>query len=111
MNIFKQEKDKVALRRIEISEVEGISQQEAEALCLPVLGDRDDTTGFTVSYRCIGAVEKDNRQYYVIDVSWLVDNSHWSHIGNLFVSADGKEIYDDTVNQSEYIFEDILWSK
>ena len=98
-----------AITEISIDDVKGIAQQEAEELCYTVLGDKDEDTGFLLSFRSTGAVEKEGKQYYVIRSSWLVDNNHWSYIGDFFVSADGKEIYNGFFEQGEYTMSDIIW--
>ena len=96
---------------IPIETVKGITKQEAELLCYAVLGERDEETGFPFSFGTSAAVEKDKKQYYVVRVSWLVDNSHLSYIGDFFVSADGKEIYDGVVLGVEYELMDLRWKK
>lgn len=96
---------------IPIEAVEGITKQEAELLCYAVLGERDEETGFPFSFGTSAAVEKDKKQYYVVRVSWLVDNSHLSYIGDFFVSADGKEIYDGLALPDEYKMGNIIWSE
>ncbi len=82
---------------IPIEQVKGITQREAEELCYLVMGEADAETGFAFSFGVTGAVEKAGKQYYVIRASWLVDYDHISYIGDFFVSADGKEIYDGLV--------------
>ncbi len=94
---------------ISVDSVKGITQQEAEKLCLSVLGEKDEETGFKFSFGTSGAVETEGKQYYVIRASWLVNNSHLSYIGDFFVSADGKEIYDGTALSGEYIMENAIW--
>ncbi len=98
---------------IEIStdSVKGITQQEAEKLCYSVLGEKDEETGFIFSFGTSGAVETEGKQYYVIRVSWMVNNSHLSYIGDFFVSADGKEIYGGTALLGEYIMENVIWKE
>ena len=91
--------------------MKGITKQEAELLCYDVLGERDEETGFPFSFGTSAAVEKDKKQYYVVRVSWLVDNSHLSYIGDFFVSADGKEIYDGLALPDEYKMGNIIWSE
>ncbi len=94
---------------ISVDSVKGITQQEAEKLCQSVLGEKDEETGFVFSYGTSGAVKVEGKQYYVIRVSWLVNNSHLSYIGDFFVSADGKEIYDGTALSGEYVMGNIIW--
>jgi hypothetical protein len=96
---------------ISVDTVKGITQREAEELCYYVLGEKDEDTGFSFSFGTSGAVEKDRKQYYVIRASWLVDNNHLSYIGDFFVSADGKEIYNGTARPDEYIMLNIIWSE
>lgn len=94
---------------ISVDSVKGITQQEAEELCRSVLGEKDEETGFVFSFGTSGAIETEGKQYYIIRVSWLVNNSHMSYIGDFFVSADGKEIYDGTALQGEYIIGNEIW--
>mgnify|MGYP005611459073 CR=1 FL=1 len=96
---------------ISVDSVKGITQEDAEKLCHSVFGEKDEETGFLFSFGTSGAVETEEKQYYVIRVSWLVNNSHLSYIGDFFVSADGKEIYDGTALQGEYIMENLIWSE
>ena len=94
---------------ISVDDVKGITGQEAEELCYYVMGEKDEDTGFAFSFGTSGAVQKGEKQYYVIRASWLVDNNHLSYIGNFFVSADGKEIYDGVVSGEEYEMMDLIW--
>ena len=94
---------------ISVDDVKGITGQEAEELCYYVMGEKDEDTGFTFSFGTSGAVQNGEKQYYVIRASWLVDNNHLSYIGNFFVSADGKEIYDGVVSGEEYEMMDLMW--
>ena len=94
---------------ISVDDVKGITGQEAEELCYYVMGEKDEDTGFAFSFGTSGAVQKGEKQYYVIRASWLVDNNHLSYIGNFFVSADGKEIYDGVVSGEEYEMMDLMW--
>lgn len=94
---------------ISLDSVKGITQQEAEELCYFVLGEKDEETGFIFFFGASGAVETAGKQYYVIRASWLVNNSHLSYIGDFFVSADGKEIYNGTALSGEYIMEKVIW--
>ena len=89
----------------------GITKEEAEKLCYKVLGDVADENGFPISYRCIGAVSANNKCYYVMHNTWLVDNNHWSYIGNCFVSYDGEEIYDGYVMPAKYEITRLRWEK
>lgn len=104
---------------VPISEVEAfvkqndghLTAQEAEKLCGEVMGEVAEETGFPISYRCQGEVSANDKFYYVMHISWLVDNSHWSYIGNCFVSSDGREIYDGIASEKEYKIAKLLWSK
>ncbi len=94
---------------IPVESVKGITKDEAEKLCYSVLGEKDEKTGFVFSFATSGAVETNNKQYYVIRASWLVNNDHMSYIGDFFVSADGKEVYNGFVQSGEYEITDIIW--
>lgn len=96
---------------IPVDSVNGITKTEAEEICYSVMGKKDADTGFAFSFGVSGAVEKDKKQYYVIRATWLVNNSHMSYIGDFFVSADGKELYNGFVKPGEYIMTDKIWSK
>ncbi len=89
----------------------GIMKQEAESLCREILGDKAEENGFPISYRCISAVSANNKLYYVMHITWLVDNNHWSYIGNCFVSSDGREIYDGIVSPSKYKMTELRWKQ
>lgn len=97
--------------QIPIEDVTGISPEEAVQLCYNVMGEKDEKTGFTFSFGTASAVERNKKQYYVIRASWLVNNSHMSYIGDFFVAADGKEIYDGLALPDEYIMKSIIWSE
>ena len=103
---------------IDLSDIEAIAQNknyltkhEAEELCLDVLGDTAEENGFSISYSCIGAVKADDELYYVMHIAWLVDNNHWSYIGNCYVSIDGEEIYDGVAFSGEYEMTELIWEK
>jgi len=87
----------------------GITKEEAERLCLEIMGDKADENGFPISYRCISAVSANDKLYYVMHITWLVDNHHWSYIGNCYVSSDGKEIYDGIVSPARYEMTRLKW--
>lgn len=89
----------------------GITKQDAEKLCQKILGDKAEENGFPISYRCISAVSANNKLYYVMHIAWLVNNNHWSYIGNCYISSDGQEIYDGIVSQSEYTMTELRWKK
>ncbi len=88
-----------------------ITQQEAEKLCHDVLGDVAEENGFPISYRCIDTVSIDDKMYYVMHIAWLVNNSHWSYIGNCYVSFDGQEIYDGIFTPAKYEIMELRWKK
>ena len=90
---------------------DGITKEEAESLCRERLGDKAEENSFPISYRCISAVSANNKLYYVMHITWLVDNNHWSYIGNCYVSSDGKEIYDGIVSPAKYEMTELRWSK
>lgn len=104
-----------SIKEVEISYVEseaedgGITAKEAQELCLEVLGDIAPETGFPISYRCISAVSAKEKLYYVMHISWLVNETHWSYIGNCFVSSDGNEIYDGIADSSGYEMTELRW--
>ncbi|MBE7048657.1 MAG: hypothetical protein E7393_04730 [Ruminococcaceae bacterium] len=97
---------------ISIDDVNGITPEEAEKLCFSVFGKEDKETGFLFLFSVTGAIEQKNKQYYIIRMSWLVNNSHLSYIGDCFVSVDGKEIYTGIANPpEEYIMDSLIWSE
>ncbi len=89
----------------------GLTSIEAEQLCRDVLGDKAEENGFPISYKCISAVSANDKLYYVMHITWLVNDSHWSYIGNCYVSFDGREIYDGVVSGEEYEITDLRWKK
>lgn len=89
-----------------------ISVNEAVSLCYEVLGEKAVETGFALSYQYVNSVEIENKKYYVINIYWLVEDSHWSFIGNAMVSTNGHEIFDGTLEQDgSYIIAEKIWSK
>ena len=90
---------------------DGITKEEAESLCREMLGDKAEENGFPISYRCIGAVSANDKLYYAMHITWLVNNNHWSYIGNCNVSSDGKEIHDGIVSPAKYEMTELRWSK
>ncbi len=100
-----------AITPIPVDNVKGITAREAEALCYEFMGEKDADTGFAFSFGTSGAVQRGEKQYYVIRASWLVNNDHLSYIGDFFVSADGKEIYDGVVSGDTYEMMDLRWKK
>ena len=97
--------------QIPIDSVSGITTKRAEELCYNVLGKKDEKTGNLFSYGVSDAVKKGNREYYIVRVSWLVNNDHMSYIGDFFVSSDGSKIYNGFAKPGEYEMGDIIWSK
>ena len=97
--------------QIPIASVSGITTKRAEELCYNVLGKKDEKTGNLFSYGVSDAVKKGNREYYIVRVSWLVNNDHMSYIGDFFVSSDGSKIYNGFAKPGEYEMGDIIWSK
>lgn len=88
-----------------------ITAEEAEKLCYTVMGEKDEATGFPFSFGVTETFEQNEKEYYAIRASWLVNNDHMSYIGDFFVSVDGREIYTGFVQNGEYAFEDTIWSK
>ena len=88
-----------------------ITPEEAEALCYLVMGKKDESTGFTFSFGATGTFEAGGEKYYAVRASWLVNNSHMSYIGDFFVRADGREMYDGFVSGNEYTFGKLIWSE
>ena len=86
-----------------------ITVKQARELCAEVLGEYGSETGFPISYRCEEAIAIDGKIYYVMNMAWLVDNSHWSHIGECFVNIDGKEIYNGSAFNGEYEITERIW--
>lgn len=86
-------------------------KEDAEKLCAEVLGDYAEETGFPISYKCIDKKTVDGKEYYVMHITWLVDNMHQSYIGNAFVSTDGEEIYDGIVSGDEFEITSLRWKK
>ena len=116
---FEEKTNKSEVVEVPVSDVEsiakeqegGITKEEAESLCREMLGDKAEENSFPISYRCISAVSANNKLYYVMHITWLVDNNHWSYIGNCYVSSDGKEIYDGIVSPAKYEMTELRWSK
>lgn len=89
----------------------GLTAKEAENLCYTVLGDKAEENGFPISYRCMGGILVGDKAYYVMNITWLVNESHWSYIGNAFVSVDGREIYDGVALDGTYEMANLRWKK
>lgn len=94
--------------QISIASVEGITESEAIDLCFEMIGKSSEETGFKLAYRCIGAIECKGVEYYVMNVTWLVDDNHWSYIGEVMVSANGDEIYDGVSENGDYYLHKLL---
>lgn len=106
------EKSLSAVNLISEDLVEGITVEEATNLCVEKIGRVAEETGFTFSYGCIGAIEYEGVQYYVMRTSWLVDNNHLSYVGDIMVSASGDEIYDgDHTMDNKYYLVTKRWSE
>ena len=88
-----------------------LTEEDAELLCVDLFGDFDETMGFPIAYGTFGAVAANDTYYYVINMQWLVDNSHWSYIGTRYVSIDGQEIYDGVALQNEHEIGRLVWEK
>ena len=88
-----------------------ITPKEAEKLCYLVMGEKDENTGFPFSFGWTKTIEIDEKQYYAVRASWLVNNSHMSYIGDFFVTLDGKEIYSGFVQNDKYEITNKIWSK
>lgn len=105
------------IEEVEISYVEseaekgGITAKQAQELCSEILGNMASETGFPISYNCISAVSAKGKLYYVMNISWFVNEVHWSYIGNCFVSSDGTEIYDGISNSDGYEMTQLRWTK
>lgn len=78
---------------IQSSGVTAISPEDATAMLMVTLGERDEQTGNEYSYGYIENVQIDGVTYLVFDWRWLVDD-HMSRLGDLFVTADGSKIYE-----------------
>jgi len=70
-----------------------ITSEQAVRLLREKIGEKDPTTDFQYSFIYEKIIIYDEKEYYSIRQSWLVENSHYSFIGQLFVSTDGEEIY------------------
>jgi len=89
-----------------------ISEEDAAILCRNMLGEAAGETGFLLSYRCVETIGFEDQYYYVMYMSWLVDDNHWSYIGEVIVSASGDEIYSGAVDQGgNYNLVEKLWEK
>ncbi|MGN0437138.1 MAG: hypothetical protein ACI4F4_01335 [Lachnospiraceae bacterium] len=75
------------------SGVTAISPEDATAMLMVTLGERDEQTGNEYSYGYIENVQIDGVTYLVFDWRWLVDD-HMSKLTDLFVTADGTKIYE-----------------
>lgn len=80
--------------------ITAISPEDATAMLMVTLGERDEETGNEYSYGYIENVQIDGVTYLVFDWRWLVDD-HTSKITDLFVTADGSKIYEGLYNGPE----------
>ena len=110
-NEISEETEEGKIIQIPFESIKGITASEAEQLCYSILGEKDKETGFIFSFAATSAVEKNKKQYYVVRASWLVNNSHMSYIGDFFVSADGKEVYNGVAMHGEYTMENKIWGE
>ena len=95
---------------IDMNSVYGISEDDASILCRTVLGEKGDITDFDIGYRCTAAIEYNGGQYYVVTVSWLVDDRYWSYIGEVMVASNGDTIYSGYSDQEgNYYLHEIIW--
>ena len=109
------------LTEIPIDYVKGITQNEVINICREILGEIDDAnrpfgkgfnTGFKLGYRCNAALEYNDIQYYAVTMSWLVNDNHWSYIGDVIISANGDEIYEGHEHSDgTYSFGKLLWRR
>lgn len=96
---------------------ETISADMAIDLCINCLGEKDEETGFSLSYQYINTVEIDEVPYHLIFRTWIVDEnnlelSHPSFIGYAIVSANGDKIYDGMEDEmGRYELGEILWEQ
>lgn len=96
---------------------ETISADMSIDVCIDYLGEKDEETGFRLSYRYINTVKIDGVTYHLIYRTWIVDESnpelsHPSFIGYAIVSANGDKIYDGKQNEmGRYELGEILWEQ
>lgn len=69
------------------------TQEDALALLQETFGAEDADTGFPFSYQYVEVSEVDGVSYYNFRMSWLVENDHYSYLGNMFVALDGSVVY------------------
>ena len=97
---------------IPLNSVNGISEEEALNLCFSIVGEKCEETGFRLAYHYVGAIEYEGAEYYVMNMTWLVDDNHWSYIGELIVSANGDKIYDGVIDEEgNYYLGQKRWQK
>lgn len=84
------------------------SEEVAIGLCRTVLGTTDEETGFKLSYLFEKEIEINGDNYFVMKVRWLVDNNHWSYIGEVMVSVNSGEIYAASTDREGNYF---LWER
>ena len=88
-----------------------LSPAEAEKLCGEMLGTVAPETGFPLSYNHVGSATFGEETYYVMRITWLVNNSHQSYIGDCFVSDDGSAIYDGYATPTSYELGELRWTR
>lgn len=79
-----------------------ISWEEAETLLIEVLGTTDKRTGYSYSYSYMDTCEIYETSYFVFQWGLLV-RDHMLTISQLFVSTDGKKIYEGMYNGDKNI--------
>ena len=82
------------------SGVTAISPDDAQAMLMMKLGERDEQTGNEYSYCYIENVQINGVTYLVFDWRWMVDD-HMSKLADIFVTADGSAIYEGYYNGPE----------
>ena len=75
----------------EPTEQGAIGKEKAQKLAEKTWGSTSDETGYPMGYTYAGwGKDSAGKQYYIFDVRWLVEQDHWSYIGTICISADGK---------------------
>lgn len=74
----------------EPTEKGAIGKDQAQKLAEKTWGTTSEETGYNIGYTYSGwGKDSTGKQYYIFDVRWLVVD-HWSYIGTICISADGK---------------------
>lgn len=74
----------------EPTEKGAIGKDQAQKLAEKTWGTTSEETGYNIGYTYSGwGKDSAGKQYYIFDVRWLVVD-HWSYIGTICISADGK---------------------